>query len=411
MGEVFRKKRRDLPKRPLSVAEERLALGPRQGAVRAELVEKEKRREKKHERPKRKPQPRLPHRFADHLGETEEKRPEGRPAGDEDLPLIAPVLAGFGEHLRRFFGGADFGARGRHGVGYSRKTKRATSCYPRDMFASKRPPVVLTVAGTDSGGCAGIAADLHAIRSQGAFPALAVAAVTAQNTRGVTAVHPVPPKILAAQIASVAADLRPRAAKTGMLFDAARIRTASGALTKAGFGGGGRPLVVDPVMVAQSGARLLSRGAARALVRELLPIATVVTPNLPEAEVLTGRKIRGVKEMEDAAREILSLGPKAVLVKGGHAQGETVVDLLATPEATRRYLAPRIPTRHTHGTGCALSALLAARLALGEDLFTAVRKARRALRDALARPLAVGRGPGPGDYALHKRPPPLRSSP
>jgi len=164
------------------------------------------------------------------------------------------------------------------------------------------------------------------------------------------------------------------------------------------------PIVLDPVMISTSGAALLEKSAVRALVSDLFPHATLVTPNLPEAEALAGIRIRTPEAMREAARRILDLGARAVLLKGGHLPGGRLIDLLVTARATTRFASPRIPTQHTHGTGCALAAAIAARLALGDLLPAAVRAAREHVRRALLRPLALGAGSGPGDYLHRARP-------
>jgi len=250
-------------------------------------------------------------------------------------------------------------------------------------------PAALSIAGSDSGGGAGIQADLLSFAAQGVYGTTALTCVTAQNPDGVAAVHPCPPDVVAAQIRQVLAYYPVRAAKTGMLFSEAIIRATAAEL-------GARnslPLVVDPVMVASSGARLLQEEAIRALVEDLIPLATVVTPNLDEAEILLGRRPRGTElgRMADAAELARALGA-SVLLKGGHGEGDELVDLLVDAGgrvvATRR--APRLGDVDTHGSGCTLSAALAARLALGDTLADAFATSHAYLQRGLGDPLAAG---------------------
>ena len=250
-------------------------------------------------------------------------------------------------------------------------------------------PVALSIAGSDSGGGAGIQADLLTFAAQGVYGTTALTCVTAQNPDGVSAVHPCPPEVVAAQVRQVLAYYPVRAAKTGMLFDAPTLRGVVGALADHGQ----IPLVVDPVMVASSGARLLQEEAVGVLREELIPLATVITPNLDEAEILLGRRPREteVGRMSDAAELAGKLGV-AVLLKGGHGAGDELVDLLV--DAGGRVLATcrarRVAGVDTHGSGCTLSAALAARLALGDSLPDAFATAHAYLQRALADPLAAG---------------------
>jgi hydroxymethylpyrimidine/phosphomethylpyrimidine kinase len=252
--------------------------------------------------------------------------------------------------------------------------------------------IALTIAGSDSGGAAGIQADLKTFSALGVFGASAVTAVTAQNTRAVAAVEPVSPDMVAAQIATVLDDLRVGAVKIGMLACADIVRAVAGVLS-----GRSVPIVLDPVMVAKSGDSLLDRDAVAALAQELRSLATLVTPNLPEAARLLGRDPAAtVAAAEVQGRAVLDLGPGAVLMKGGHARGPECTDLLVRPGVdTRPFSAPRLATRNTHGTGCTLSAAITAKLALGCGLEEAVGTGLRFLRDALgsAYPLGAGRGP------------------
>lgn len=256
---------------------------------------------------------------------------------------------------------------------------------------------VLIVAGSDSGGGAGIQADIKTVTALGAFAATAITALTAQNTHGVHAVHAVPPDFIARQIAVVLDDIGADAIKTGMLGNAATIEVVADSLARHAAG---VPLVLDPVMVAKGGARLLDPDALSALKRLLLPMATIITPNLPEAEALAGMAIPDLAAMRHAAQAMLTLGVPAVLLKGGHLPGEMVVDLLVTEQGVEEFAAPRIHTRHTHGTGCTLASALAAGLAQGLSLHDAVRRARAYVRAAIASAPGYGGGHGPLDHAV-----------
>jgi hydroxymethylpyrimidine/phosphomethylpyrimidine kinase len=251
-------------------------------------------------------------------------------------------------------------------------------------------PRVLTIAGSDSGGGAGIQADLKTFSALGAFGMSAITALTAQNTTGVFTVHEVPPEVVAAQIDAVAEDLGVDAAKTGMLSSAPIIETVADRIRHHRID----KLVVDPVMVAKSGAPLLRPEAQQALRDELLPLAAVVTPNLPEAETLLGRPVRSLDAMRDAARALRDLGPRTVLVKGGHLQGEPV-DVLYDGDGFEELRAERVPSRHTHGTGCVLSAAIAAYLAHGLAVREAVGRAKAFVTEAIRAGLPLGRGVGP----------------
>ena len=255
-------------------------------------------------------------------------------------------------------------------------------------------PIALTIAGSDPSGGAGIQADLKTFSALGVYGAAALAALTAQNTQGVTAIHDVPPDFVAAQIDAVFSDLRVNATKIGMLGRAGAIEAVAAGLERHGA----RKIVVDPVMVATSGAVLLEPQAVSALRTRLLPLADLVTPNLPEAaRLLDAETARSEEEAVEQGRALLALGPKAVLVKGGHAQGPESVDALVTRHGVRRFAAPRLATRNTHGTGCTLSAAIAAGLAKGLGLEEAVAAAKDYVQEALqgADALRVGRGPGP----------------
>jgi hydroxymethylpyrimidine/phosphomethylpyrimidine kinase len=251
---------------------------------------------------------------------------------------------------------------------------------------------VLAIAGSDSGGGAGIQADIKTVTALGGYAATAITALTAQNTLGVAGILAVPPAFVTRQIEVVLQDIGADAVKTGMLSDAAVIEAVAEALQRSADG---VPVVVDPVMVAKGGARLLQSGAVDALTRRLLPRATVITPNLPEAEALLGEAIPDLAAMHRAAAMLLTLGVPAVLLKGGHLPGDTVVDLLATPEATEAFAAPRIASRHTHGTGCTMASAVATGLAQGMSLRDAVVRARDYVRRAIAAAPGFGAGHGP----------------
>ncbi|HYT39376.1 MAG TPA: bifunctional hydroxymethylpyrimidine kinase/phosphomethylpyrimidine kinase [Acidimicrobiia bacterium] len=260
--------------------------------------------------------------------------------------------------------------------------------------ARGRPPVALTVAGSDSGGGAGIAADLHTFAAHGVWGTCAVAAVTAQNTVGVQAVEVVAAAMVAAQMAAVAGDIGVGATKTGMLGDAAVVEAVAAAVVEWNL----HPLVVDPVAVASSGSPLLSPDGVAALRRLLLPLADLVTPNLAEAAALARWSDPPADRvgMERVADEILALGPGAVLVTGGHLPGPDAADLLVRRgRSERRWLAgPRLVARHTHGTGCVLSAAITARLARGEEPVQAVEGAKAFVTAAIAAGVELGAGPG-----------------
>jgi hydroxymethylpyrimidine/phosphomethylpyrimidine kinase len=257
--------------------------------------------------------------------------------------------------------------------------------------------IALTIAGSDSGGGAGIQADLKTFHQFGVFGTSVITAITAQNTRGVRAVHAVPPAIVAAQCAALADDLAPDALKTGMLAEQALVRQVAGAVRGHGWG----PLVVDPVMVATSGDRLLDADAETVVRDTLLPLATLVTPNLDEAALLVGRNVEDVAAMEQAGHDLVSLGAGAALVKGGHLAGRgPVVDVLVTAERVRRFTHERVVTTAGHGTGCTLSAAVTAGLALGHPLERAVEDALDFVLRALASAPRLGSGSGPLDHTV-----------
>jgi len=253
--------------------------------------------------------------------------------------------------------------------------------------------IVLTIAGSDSGGGAGIQADLKTFHRFGVFGTSAITAVTAQNTSGVRDWMALPPALVAAQIEAVATDLRPDAVKSGMLGNAAVIAAVAAGLETHGL----RPYVLDPVMVASSGDALLERDAVGALRSSLLPLCDLVTPNAEEAMVLTGADVATMADQERAARRLVEEGAGAALVKGGHVSGEEVVDVLfdAATRVARTFRHRRIDSRHTHGTGCTLSAAIAAHLALGLPLERAVETSLDYVHRAIAGAPGLGAGRGP----------------
>jgi hydroxymethylpyrimidine/phosphomethylpyrimidine kinase len=257
--------------------------------------------------------------------------------------------------------------------------------------APRPTPVALTVAGSDSGGGAGIQADLKTFAALGVYGVSAITAVTAQNTRGVSAVEALSPGIVSAQIAAVVEDFPVAALKTGMLANAGIIGAIARVLRVSRVG----PLVMDPVMVAKSGDRLLDADALAALTRELLPLAAVVTPNLPEAEVLTGMEVRTLEDQREAARRIVGLGARAVVVKGGHSPSADIVDVLFDGQTFTEFRAERVPGTSTHGTGCTFSAAITAQLALGRSIQEAIPLAQVYVATAIRNAPGLGHGHGP----------------
>ncbi|MGH9399170.1 MAG: bifunctional hydroxymethylpyrimidine kinase/phosphomethylpyrimidine kinase [Thermoanaerobaculia bacterium] len=258
----------------------------------------------------------------------------------------------------------------------------------------KRPPVAVTIAASDSGGGAGIQADLLTFAAHGVHGAAVLTAATAQNTVSVTAIEPLPPRFLRKQMDAGFGDLRPDAVKIGMLFDGPRIRAVAAGLRR----WKAKNVVLDPVMVSKSGARLLSAAAVSILKAELLPLCDLVTPNRPEAEALSGLRLSTESDRRLAAGEIADLGARAVLVKGGHGRGRQVRDLLFDGRWFTVFAAPRIATRATHGTGCTLSSAIAANLARGFSLEESVLAAIAYLRAGLARGIFPGHGFGVPDH-------------
>ncbi len=252
-------------------------------------------------------------------------------------------------------------------------------------------PRALTIAGSDSGGGAGIQADLKTFAVLGVWGMSAITAVTVQNTRGVSGFTEIPPEVVGEQIRAVAADIGVDAAKTGMLASAGIIEAVAEAVRETGIPN----LVVDPVFVSKHGHPLLRADAVDALRTLIVPLATVVTPNLPEAAGLVGLDVETPEDMEKAGRAILDLGPRSVLVKGGHLEGGRADDLFVSRDGMGWLPAKRLGTPNTHGTGCVLSASIAAYLARGEDLPVAVRKGKAFVTEAIAHALTSGHGIGP----------------
>lgn len=264
------------------------------------------------------------------------------------------------------------------------------------------PPIALTIAGSDSGGGAGIQADLKTFHQFGVYGTSAVVAITAQNTMGVRAVHLAPEGIVSAQLAALAEDLPPAAVKSGMLATTSMVTLVAAALRSYDW----RSYVLDPVMVATSGDRLLDDDAVSAMRDQLLPRAALVTPNLDEAEILTRAAVRDLEAMRAAGNRLIEMGARAALVKGGHLAGTEVVDVLVVPGVVRRFTYPRIESRSTHGTGCTLSAAITAGLAHGRSLEHAVEDALDYVHRAMLAAPRLGAGQGPLNHAV-----PVRESP
>jgi hydroxymethylpyrimidine/phosphomethylpyrimidine kinase len=249
----------------------------------------------------------------------------------------------------------------------------------------------LTIAGSDSGGGAGIQADLKTFAAHGVYGTSAITAVTAQNTLGVTMWQALPADLVIAQIEAIAEDIPPQAVKIGMLANAAIVEAVAATIAELDL----PHVVLDPVMIAKGGARLLEEDAIGAIRAELIGRAHVVTPNVPEAETLSGISIRSVDDMWRAGRAILALGPRAVIVKGGHLDGPESIDIVAAKGDEFEIRRPRIATRNTHGTGCTLSSAIAAQLASGVAVRAAIEGAREYLAGAIANAPAIGKGHGP----------------
>jgi hydroxymethylpyrimidine/phosphomethylpyrimidine kinase len=260
---------------------------------------------------------------------------------------------------------------------------------------------VLIVAGSDSGGGAGVQADIKAVTALEGFAATAITALTAQDSLTVHAVHPIPSEFIARQMNVVLEDIGADAIKTGMLGDAAAINAVADVLMAKAAG---VPLVLDPVMVAKGGARLLDPNAIDVLKARLLPLAFVITPNIPEAEALTGHAITSLNDMETSAQELMGLGPAAVLIKGGHGAASEVTDVLVDAGGIRHFSSPRINSRHTHGTGCTLASAIACGLAQGLDLAAATARARAYVVRAIETAPGLGAGHGPLNHGHTVRP-------
>ena len=258
---------------------------------------------------------------------------------------------------------------------------------------------VLIIAGSDSGGGAGIQADIKAVTMLGGYAATAITAITAQNTLGVFAVHALPPDLVAAQARAVLEDIGADAFKVGMLGDVAMVEAVAAILDR----DAALPAVVDPVMIAKGGAALLAEGAISAVRALMIPRAALLTPNAPEAAALTGLTVESTDDLRRAGEALLAAGAGAVLMKGGHVPGETVTDVLMTPGGETTFEGPRLQTRHTHGTGCTLASACAAGLAQGLGLESAVARAWAYVAEAIRRAPGLGAGHGPLDHAWPMR--------
>jgi hydroxymethylpyrimidine/phosphomethylpyrimidine kinase len=283
---------------------------------------------------------------------------------------------------------------------------RCPSVHELNQEGAQALPVALTIAGSDSGGGAGIQADLKTFHAFGVFGTSAVTAITVQNTTGVTGVHAIPLDTVRAQIAAVADDLYPAACKTGMLATRELVHAVAAAIREHRLPN----YVLDPVMVATSGDRLLDEDAVDAILSDLLPLAALVTPNLDEAAILAGHDVRTVDDMHRAAAGLLKRGAAAALVKGGHLATPQLVDVLHTSSGQREYTRDRLDTRSTHGTGCTLSAAVAACLARGEALEHAVDQALDFVHRAIAAAPGLGRGNGPLNHFVPAAPPTSHTS-
>lgn len=259
----------------------------------------------------------------------------------------------------------------------------------------KRYPVVLSIAGSDSSGGAGIQADLKAISALGAYAATAITAITVQNTMGVRAIHAIPPEYVKGQIEAVMDDLAPDAIKIGMINDIRIVRVIAESICRYHP----RHVVFDPVMVSTSGSKLIEDDAIEVLTKELMPLTDIITPNLDEAIVLTGKTIRNLEEMKQAAKDLLSFGSKAVLVKGGHLSGEQMYDVLQlrTQDEPIIFTGKHVKSKNVHGTGCTLSSAIATYLAFGYDMPEAVGKAKEYIAGAIeaGKDIFIGHGNGP----------------
>ena len=267
---------------------------------------------------------------------------------------------------------------------------------PKDNRTYPMTGRVLICAGSDSGGGAGIQADIKTVTALGCFAATAITALTSQNTKGVFDVLDIPTSFLRQQMTVVLEDIGADVIKTGMLHNVGVIRTISDTIEDLG---GGPSLVIDPVMVAKGGHSLLQSSAVDALKNELIRMADVLTPNIPEAEVLTGIEITSVDDMRRAGEYLLKMGPKSVLIKGGHLTDDTLTDILLTGSAVTLYSSPRLKTVHTHGTGCTLASAVAAGIAQGLEVQIATERARRYVFEAIRTAPGLGAGHGPLNHA------------
>lgn len=259
--------------------------------------------------------------------------------------------------------------------------------------------IACTIAGSDSSGGAGIQADLKTFQELGVFGTSVITALTAQNTLGVHGIFPTTVEFVQAQLKAVLEDLEVKAIKTGMLFDAEIIAGVVSLLKDQQI-----PLIVDPVMIAKGGASLLQQQAIFAMKEQLLPLATVCTPNIPEAEVLTGRTIETAEDIELAGRDLLALGVKCVVMKGGHLQGEKAMDtVFISDEPTFVMETERYDTKHTHGTGCTFSAAITAEMAKGRNLREAIIEAKKYVQLAISHPLNIGHGFGPTNHFAYRQ--------
>lgn len=260
-------------------------------------------------------------------------------------------------------------------------------------------PRALTIAGSDSGGGAGIQADLKTFQELGVFGMSALTAITAQNTQTVTGIYELSEEAVARQIDAVAEDIGIDAVKTGMIASTSIMEVIADKIRQHRLS----PLVIDPVMISKSGAALLDKPARQALKQTLLPLATLITPNLHEAEVIVNRSLSTSQERMDAAKQILDMGASAVVIKGGHTEDEEAVDLFYDGEEFHTFSAPRYHTPHTHGTGCTFSAALAASLAKGESMYKAVETAKQFITKAISHSLNIGKGHGPTNHWAYNR--------
>lgn len=260
------------------------------------------------------------------------------------------------------------------------------------MDAHTTLPRILIIAGSDSGGGAGVQADIKTVTSLGGYAMSAITALTAQNTMGVAGIYDVPAEFIAQQMTVVLEDIGADCIKTGMLHRADAIHAIADTLERYAPA---TPLVVDPVMVAKGGASLLEDSASHALISRLFPLACMITPNVPEAETLTGQTIHSLSDMKMAAQQLLALGAKSVLLKGGHLEGDIVYDVFLSAEDYQVFEGQRIDSTHTHGTGCTLASAIATFLGHGYDACGAIARARRYVRRAIERAPQLGHGHGP----------------